>query len=178
MPRTQLPLVIEDLSQFADALRRTWPETPPGHQSALSVVARAAGYRSWQSLKGSVPIAESIGTAELRRVSLALRVFDDAGRMTRWPKGHAVQGLCLSAFWARLPARRDLSEKDVNAILKSGETFGDHVLVRRSLIDHGMVRREIDGSVYRRVERRPTAAELSVIRTLAERWHAAEGARA
>ena len=178
MSRMPLPLVIEDASQFTDALRRMWPATPPGHQSALSIVARAAGYRSWQVLKATQPAPETVPEDQLRRATMALRVFDATGRMTRWPKGHAVQGLCLVAFWARLPARRDLSEQEVNEILKSGETFGDHVLVRRSLIDHGLVRRTTDGSVYRRVERRPLPVELLIVRTLSERWQAAETAGA
>ena len=177
MPRTPLPLVIEDISHFTDALRRNWPAEPPGHQSALSLVAKAAGYRSWQALKGTAPTRIAPNTDEMRRTRLALRVFDDFGRMTRWPKGHAVQGLCLAAFWARIPARQDLSESQVNTVLRAGETFGDHVLIRRSLIDHGMVSRTLDGSVYRRVEKQPSAAELTVIRTLSERWHAVERIR-
>lgn len=172
MPRTPLPLVIEDFSSFADALRREWPETPPGHLSALNLVARAAGYRSWQVLKAITPQPEKLSDNDMRRVGLALRVFDPQGRMIRWPKGYAVQRLCLAAFWARIPSQRDLSERDVNAILKNGETFGDHVLLRRSLIDHGLVRRKNDGSLYRRIERRPETAERMVIRTLSERWNA------
>lgn len=58
-------------------------------------------------------------------------------------------------LWARLPSRRDLSEAEVNATLKDGSTFGDHVLLRRSLIDHGLATRSQDGSIYRRVERPP-----------------------
>jgi len=172
MPRTPRPLVIEDVSQFADALRRAWPEDAPGHLAAMNLVARAAGYRSWQALKATSPVSGPASEAETRRVGQALRVFDAAGLMLRWPKGHAVQGLCLAALWARLPARRDLSESEVNEVLRAGESFGDHVLLRRSLIDHGLVRRTADGAVYRRVERQPDAAERLVIRALSERWQA------
>ncbi|MEL7149418.1 MAG: DUF2087 domain-containing protein [Pseudomonadota bacterium] len=171
MSRTPLPLVIEDVAKFADALRRDWPDAPPGHLSAMNLVARAAGYRSWQVLKATTPTPDVASDEELRRVQLALRVFDAQGRMHRWPKGHAVQGLCLAVFWSRIPSHRDLREKEINAILKQGEVFGDHVLLRRSLVDHGLVRRTNDGFVYRRVERRPGTAELSLIRTVSARWY-------
>ncbi|MGR3513690.1 MAG: DUF2087 domain-containing protein [Paracoccaceae bacterium] len=172
MSRTPIPLVIEDVSQFADALRRAWPDEPPGHLKTMNLVARAAGYRSWQVLKATAPVPEQASDDELRRVNLALRVFDAEGRMDRWPKGYAVQRLCLVAFWSRIPSHRDLTEREINAVLKQGEVFGDHVLLRRSLIDHGLVKRTKDGAVYRRIERRPDAAERTVIRTLSERWQA------
>ncbi|MEM9425594.1 MAG: DUF2087 domain-containing protein [Pseudomonadota bacterium] len=174
MSRTPLPLVIEDVAQFAEALRRAWPDDPPGHLSAMNLVARAAGYRSWQVLKATAPLPDQPSDQDLRRVNLALRAFDSEGRMNRWPKGYAVQRLCLTAFWSRIPSHRDLSEREINAILKEGEVFGDHVLLRRSLIDHELVRRTNDGGVYRRVERRPDAAERTVIRSLAERWAASK----
>ncbi|MEM7719081.1 MAG: DUF2087 domain-containing protein [Pseudomonadota bacterium] len=160
------------MSKFAEALRTAWPDARPTHLSAMNLVARAAGYRSWNVLKASAPPPSAIAEEEARRINLALRVFDATGRMTRWPKGYLVQGLCLVAFWSRIPSHRDLTERQINAILKDGEVFGDHVLLRRSLIDHGLMRRSNDGSVYRRVERKPSTAERFMIRALSERWSA------
>ncbi len=170
-----IPLVIEDVSQFARALRKHWPDEPPGHAALLSLVAKAAGYRNHQALKAEfgLPTPEvPFSDLEERRLRDALRVFDLEGHMTRWPLKTSVQGLCLAIFWASLPARRDMSEKDVNNVLKSGERFGDHVLLRRCLIEHQMVTRERDGSVYRRVERKPTPLERALIRAIAERRQA------
>jgi hypothetical protein len=90
-------------------------------------------------------------------------VFDDNGLMFRWPKWTKVQGLCLWPFWALLPAHQDLSEKEVNAVLKQGLSFDDHVLLRRSLIDHKLATRTIDGAVYRRIEQRPTPEALALM---------------
>lgn len=173
MTRTPLPLIIEDAAQFADHLRANWPETPPGHLATLNLVAKAAGYRSWQALRATTSEPTAAAPEDDKRIASALRVFDDMGRMTRWPTGHAVQRLCLATFWARLPARRELTEREVNDVLKSGETFGDHVLLRRSLIDHGLAKRATDGSTYRRIERTPDAAERAVIREISERQFAA-----
>ncbi len=174
MPRTPLPLVIEDASRFADALRQNWPETSPGHLQAMNVVARAAGYRSWQVLKATTPAPMDASDDDLRRVQLALRVFDSAGLIIRWPKGYLIQRLCIAAIWSRVPSNRDLTEREINAQLKSCETFGDHVLLRRSLIDHRFMKRTTDGSIYRRIERSPTPAERVMIRSLSERWAALE----
>lgn len=167
-----IPLVIEDVSQFARSLRKLWPDEPPGHAQMLALVAKAAGYRNHQALKadlGIEPPEVPLGDLEQRRLRDALRVFDLEGQMTRWPQKTSVQGLSLAAFWASLPARRSLTEKEVNACIKSGETFGDHVMIRRALIEHNMVTRAIDGTDYRRVERRPTQLERLLIRAISER---------
>jgi hypothetical protein len=40
--------------------------------------------------------------------------FDTDGRLVRWPTKYAVQQRALWALWARLPARRVLTEREVN----------------------------------------------------------------
>ena len=99
----------------------------------------------------------------------ALAVFDDQARMTRWPLKTSVQRLCLAWFWTRLPDRTDMTERDVNAILQANEVFGDHVLLRRCLIEHRMATRTVDGATYRRMGRAPDAEERAVIKALSER---------
>ena len=68
-----------------------------------------------------------------------------------------------------MPAHQDMSEKEVNEILKSGLSFDDHVLLRRSLIDHKLCERTIDGRVYRRIEQRPTPETLALLKRLNDR---------
>jgi len=169
MSRSQIPLVIEDISAFATQLRKTWPSDPPGQAASLALIAKAAGYRNHQHLKATAPEDPAPDPFAAKRVKDALRVFSDQGLMTRWPQKTSLQRLCLFWFWSRLPGRVDLSEKDVNAILQAGETFGDHVLLRRSLIDHKLVKRSTDGRIYRKIEQRPTPEERQFIRTLSER---------
>ncbi|MFG5382200.1 DUF2087 domain-containing protein [Yoonia sp. R2-816] len=154
MPREIQTITIPDLSTFTKALRTRLQRHDglPTHASMLSMVAQAAGYDNFQHLKASKPTA--CKPTDSKRLEKALRVFDQ-GIMTRWPKQTAVQGLCLWAFWAALPARRDMTEKEVNALLKSRHSFGDHALLRRSLIDHRLVQRTIDGKTYRRIEQAP-----------------------
>lgn len=172
MPRDIITLLISDLSDFAQRLRTELAQDgpPPGHLRMLGHVARAAGYTNWQHLRASAappppdpPIIDSV------TVSRALNAFDGEGRIMRWPSRTALQGLCLWVLWARLPSRRDLSEAEVNATLKDGSTFGDHVLLRRSLIDHGLATRSQDGSIYRRVERPPPPEALALLARVPQR---------
>jgi hypothetical protein len=162
MPRQTQQITIEDLSTFTKSLRATLLQQDdfPSHAKMLSLVAKAAGYDNYQHLKADAPTPHAAKPP--RGIARALRVFE-SGLMTRWPKQTSVQGLCLWAFWAKLPANHDMTEAEVNAVLKAGHSFGDHALLRRSLIDHRLVTRTKDGRTYRRIEQAPSADALSVI---------------
>lgn len=168
MSRDVTSLFIEDLSAFARALRSgletagAEPSALPAHSVMLGLIAKAAGARNYQHLKAAQP-ALPAGSNDVKR---ALRCFDADGVMTLWPAPTKIQALCLWVFWARLPSKVDLTEKQVNAILKSGSSFGDHVLMRRSLIDHRLVSRASDGSAYQRIEQVPPLDALTLIRSL------------
>ncbi|SEW14995.1 hypothetical protein SAMN04488515_1288 [Cognatiyoonia koreensis] len=169
MPRSQIPLVIEDASAFARNLRQDWPREPLGQAEMLARIAKAAGYRNHQHLKAETPEEQPLDKDAQKRITDALRVFSNDAIMVRWPQKTSVQRLCLMWFWSRIPGRIDLTENQVNDILRAGERFGDHVLLRRSLIDQKLVKRSIDGSVYRRIEQRPRPEERQFLRNLSER---------
>ncbi|WP_341365856.1 DUF2087 domain-containing protein [Yoonia sp. BS5-3] len=163
MPRALQPITIADLSAFTKNLRQDLQKRDdlPGHAAMLSMVAKAAGYQNYQHLRADQsPATAQTQTKQLDR---ALRVFE-GGIMTRWPKQTSVQALCMWAFWAALPARTDLGEKDVNEILRAGHSFEDHALLRRSLIDHKLVTRTKDGKTYRRIERAPPSDAKALIK--------------
>ncbi len=48
-------------------------------------------------------------------------------------------------------------------MLIAGNGLGDHVPLRRSMIDHKQLTRTIDGASYRRVERPPTPSAQALI---------------
>jgi len=169
MTRDAVPLTIPDLSAFARALRARLADAPlPGHQAMLSHLAAAAGYRNWQHLRAVQPpeAAAAPDAAALRRLERARHVFDSAGKMRHWPGQTALQGLCLWVFWARMPAGQEMTEPEVNAVLRAGNLFGDHVLLRRSLIDHRLMTRSADGRAYRRIEQPPPPEALMLIRAV------------
>lgn len=164
MPRETIQMTIPDLSAFTKQLRQALmqQEALPGHAAMLSLVSKAAGYENFQHLKAVKPQSKTLG----KQLEKALRVFDETGVMTRWPNQTAIQGLCLWRFWADLPVRQDLTETEVNEMLKAGSSFGDHVLLRRSLIDHKLVTRTRDGKAYRRIEKAPPADAVALIKSV------------
>ncbi|HMS56628.1 MAG TPA: DUF2087 domain-containing protein [Fimbriimonadaceae bacterium] len=72
--------------------------------------------------------------------------------MTHWPaKKKSEARRCLRALLAsKFEVGRTYTEREVNAILESWHTFGDHAFLRRDLVDHDLLQRTIDGREYRR----------------------------
>ena len=175
MPRDALPLFISDLSDFTKKLRlglAAETETP-SHLALLGLIARSAGYSNFQELKASTPPTPKPDPS----VTRALRVFDDQGRMTRWPTGQKVQWLCLWPFWTQIPPRSKMTEKEINEILKAGILFGDHVVLRRYLVDYQMVSLTRDGSVYERIEQSPPPEALAFLAALKAQRPSKDGGR-
>lgn len=188
MPRQALSLVVPDAAAFARALgtalkqrHATRPE-PPGHVELLNLIARALGHRNLQALKAApvaaapdaqpLPVARSRPSPDIPPLSdnalKTLGQFDAEGRLVRWPVKFSVQRLAMWALWTRFEAKRPYTEKEVNAILKEANTFGDHVTLRRELINHKLLTRKSDCSEYRKLPARPDEET----RALLKAWRA------
>jgi hypothetical protein len=102
-------------------------------------------------------------TPDPKRIARVARCFDGQGRLQRWPSRRADQLLVLWVVWAQLPGGGQLSELEINAMLKSWHDYEDYVLLRREMCDLDLLRRTPDGSVYRRIDHPlpPEAAELA-----------------
>ncbi len=186
MPREAIPLVAPDLSAFARSLGRALAERtdpkPPGHVELLNLIARAAGHRNVQALRASHTTPTAPLAVEDRPQPLplsanarkALQQFDSRGRLLRWPTKYSVQRLALWALWTLFDMDRVYTEKEVNAVLKAANTFGDHVILRRELVDHRLLARKSDCSEYRKLPARPEAEE----RALLAAWRARKRVRA
>lgn len=182
MSRDLLPLVVPDASQFAKALGRSLHQRhdagrePPGHVELLNLMARALGHRNLQSLKAAPPASPSLPhpvlaaedrpppeplTANARK---ALMQFDSRGRLMRWPVKFSVQRLAMWVLWTRFDGRRVYSEREVNEVLKAANAFGDHVTLRRELINHRLMSRKSDCTDYRKLPARPDAEVQALLR--------------
>ena len=95
----------------------------------------------------------------LERVS---RCFDPQGKLIRWPAKRSEQVPVLWALWSRLPSGVVHTEQQISGLLKAMHAFGDHALLRRELVELGLVSRTDDCREYRRVEQQvpPDAAAL------------------
>ncbi len=186
MSRDLLPLVVPDASQFANALGRSLHQRhdagrePPGHVELLNLMARALGHRNLQSLKAAPPSPSPLPppvlaaedrpppeplTANARKT---LMQFDSRGRLMRWPVKFSVQRLAMWVLWTQFDGRRVYSEREVNEVLKAANAFGDHVTLRRELINHRLMSRKSDCTYYRKLPVRPDAEA----RALLQAWRA------
>lgn len=170
MTRTVIPFAVPDLSAFARGLRRSLAEhlaahaALPTHQAMLNHIARAAGHRNLQALlvhparpaSSAAAAAAPASTPLSAAATKALGSFDAWGRMSRWPHKYSVQRLALWVLWMQFENRRVYSEREVNAVLKAWHTWGDHVTLRRELINDQLLTRKSDGSQYRKQPARPS----------------------
>lgn len=155
---------------------------PPGHQELLNLLARAAGHRNLQSWRAApvptpgptaaAPAAARIDPASLPRPAQApdetptalplsanarkaLGQFDAHGRLVRWPNKYSVQALAMWVLWSMFEARRTYTEREVNTVLRAANAFGDHVTLRRELVNHKLLARESDCSAYWKLPAQP-----------------------
>lgn len=175
MPREIIPFATPDLSAFARSLARSLEERgagpPPAHVEMLNLIARAAGHRNVQALRAAMSVPRAARTPDDDSAPLplteharkALRGFDTAGRMVRWPSKFAVQRLALWVLWTKFDPKRTYTEKEVNAVLKAAHLFGDHATLRRELINHKLLARKDDCSEYRKLPARPDPEARAVL---------------
>ncbi|PKU25209.1 DUF2087 domain-containing protein [Telmatospirillum siberiense] len=182
MSRSLYPFHAQDISVLARSLVKQWSDQAkaPGHVQMLNMLVRASGYRNFQHFRTQVdagpipPMAakpetapdEGALTSDVKRL---LRYFDSEGHLIRWPGKYSCRLPCLWVIWAGIPARRVLNERQVNQVIQAGERVGDHVLLRRELVDHGLLIRTPDGSQYRRVEQMPPAEVRHLLHLMFQR---------
>ena len=184
MTRQAIPFAVPDVTAFARALGQSLTErharkpAPPGHVELLNLLARAAGQRNFQALRAQaeaagstprgpapapVPVPAPAAQSLTENARKALGQLDEHGRLIRWPVKYSVQRLLMWTMWARFDAKRVYTEKEVNAVLKDANAFGDHVTLRRELINHQLMARKSDCSEYRKLPARPDDETRAVL---------------
>lgn len=166
----------------------------PGHVEMMNLLARGAGHRNLQALQAATPqpvpadamppvatadawfdapeivdappAPASAAQALTVHVKKALEHFDPAGRLERWPQKLSVQRLAMWVLWTRFDARRVYTEAEVNRILKGWHLYGDHVTLRRELINHRLLTRKSDCSEYRKLALEPDDEVRSLLQAL------------
>ncbi len=177
MSRLTIPFAVSDISALARALGSQLSRAgfEPGHVELLNMLARSAGFRNFQHLRAAhaarnrleEPARPSPPTDHLRVAQVA-RHFDGLGRLVRWPGKVSHQDLCLWVLWSRLTPREIFTERQISEALQQFHLFDDHALLRRALVDSGLVTRTADGRQYHRIERSPPPEALALIRYLSQ----------
>ncbi|MBU1039790.1 MAG: DUF2087 domain-containing protein [Proteobacteria bacterium] len=178
MSKTLLPLHVGDISAFARSLGSQLADCgrTPGHVELLNMLARSSGHKNFQHLRAnamqamqsapSIPPAPAPEPVDQTRLKRLIRLFDRDGQLLRWPGKRGMEASCLWVLWSRIPARQSFTEAQLNDLLNTLHSFGDHALLRRGLIDCGLMTRTPDGREYRRVELKPTAEALALLERL------------
>jgi hypothetical protein len=172
MPRTPVPFVAADIAEVARFLAQALAQSPQplSHVQMLNLLARAVGYRNYQALRAATPKPPAAPQAAPPALAAhggeALRCFNDAGVLLRWPTKQSVKRLCLWALWARLPARDSMTERQISARLNALHTFADAAILRRDMVGLGLLSRTVDGASYLRIEQAPPDDARALIRAL------------
>lgn len=177
MTRTIFPMEVADISAFAKSLREQIGKLDhkPSHVEMLNFLSKAGGFRNYQHFRSTIRTTDTLQEWSLNaeappapdeaRVKRTMRVFDGEARITRWPGKRSQQELCLWFLWSRIPVRETFTERGISGLLNTLHVFEDPALLRRDLVDLGLMRRNRDGSDYRRVEKEPPP-ELQLLRQL------------
>ena len=177
MSKLLIPFISNDISALARSLRQQLGalEQTPSHVEMLNILSRANGHQNFQHLRADAE-AKSRLTAQApaepvdhTRVEKVLRHFDNDGNMLRWPGKTSHQDLCLWVIWSRIPADQRFSERELNQFIIDAHHFGDHAILRRSLVEAGMLARTPDGRIYRRIEKRPDPDAAALLAAIALR---------
>jgi hypothetical protein len=172
MPRIQLTYEVPDVSAAARSLRDqlTKLQRLPSHVELLNMLARAAGYRNFQHFRAEAAAAPPAAGAEpvdRDLIEKTARHFDSAGRLIRWPARDKQAILCLFVLWSRIKPGESFTEREISELLDEWHTFGDHALLRRALVDYGLMSRTVDGSKYVRIGQKPPAELPALLKQLA-----------
>jgi hypothetical protein len=74
--------------------------------------------------------------------------MDEDGRLTQWPRKYSRKLVAAQYLAARFEPGRIYTEAQVNDILEDWHTFNDAAVLRRFLIDLGILARTSNGRQY------------------------------
>lgn len=70
------------------------------------------------------------------------------GKIKIWPSKAVKKQAVLRYLSSKFEVGRDYSEREVNSIITEWHTFGDLFILRRGMIESGLMNRMSDGSRY------------------------------
>lgn len=76
------------------------------------------------------------------------RFLDDSGKIIQLTKNKKTRLALLEYLSEKFDTNCTYTEKEVNNICNEWHTFGDYFVLRRELVDNGLLCRESDGSRY------------------------------
>jgi hypothetical protein len=186
--RESISFSVTDVSSLAKSLRAAIAAQAdvPSQVQMLNWLAKGAGFRNYQSLRtasssgaarattalaatatsASKTVTDAAPAALSAHATKALTQFDEHGKLTRWPHKFAVQRIAMWGLWLRFDAKKRYTEKEVNSVLKAWHSYGDHVTLRRELVNMQLLARKSDCSEYWKVAQQPNEEVKAFLRAL------------
>jgi hypothetical protein len=87
--------------------------------------------------------------------------LDSSGKIKQMPQKQKAKCALLKYLAEKFEPGRTYSEREVNTVCSQWHTFGDYFLLRRELVDHGLLCRVRDGSQYWRTQTAQQEREFS-----------------
>lgn len=81
-----------------------------------------------------------------------VQFLDSSGRIKQLPQKQKARCALLEYLAEKFEPNHTYAEREINMICDQWHTFGDCFLLRRELVDHGLLCRERDGSRYWRAQ--------------------------
>ena len=80
------------------------------------------------------------------------RFLDDSGKIMQFPQKQNMRYALLEYLAEKFESDCNYGEQEVNDICNKWHSFGDLFILRRELVDHGLLCRKLDGSKYWRTK--------------------------
>ena len=99
-----------------------------------------------------------------RTVKRTVTHFDADGHLIRWPSQFAVQQQALWVLWVRFPAKREMTETQVNETLNAYHRFGDPATLRREPVNAKFLSRTVVCRQYRKLAKQPDTETVAFLK--------------
>jgi DNA-binding transcriptional ArsR family regulator len=119
-----------------------------GLRRLLFLTGQLLSSRNAQAVGLETVAAQQLSQVQAGAPPVLRDLVDAQGRITRWPSKQKDQEVLLRFLIEKFEAERAYTERQVNELLQTWYLDADFVLVRRSLIDAGLLLRTRDGARY------------------------------
>lgn len=121
---------------------------PAGLQRVMFLARQLLSRHNVQAVGQEIAAAAQLDQARASAPSALRDLLDAQGRITRWSSKLKEQEVMLRYLIEKFELERGYTEQQVNELLQQWYLDADFVLVRRSLIDAGLLQRTRDGARY------------------------------
>jgi hypothetical protein len=137
--------------QAREHARTVEPYIREAREAGLGSFRRIADHlaaRGVPTARGGAWSAKQVSNIVARLEPVLHKYLESDGRLRAWPRKRQARGEVLRYLAGKFDPEASYAEGDVNALIRNWHSFGDHSLLRRELVEAGLLKRTRDGSKY------------------------------